>query len=125
MKIIKGDLVLKKDTTFKEDIKVLGNIRCEGGLWNIDACNIDARKIDALKIDALNIDACDINAWNIDACNIDACNIDALNIDASDINASDIICIRRIKKTKDAKTIAYSITLDRFYRERKELMQEK
>ena len=32
MKIIKGDLVLKENTTIDDDLKVEGNIRCEGGL---------------------------------------------------------------------------------------------
>lgn len=87
MKIIKGDLVLKKNTTFKGDIKVLGNIRCEGDYYNITALNIKA-----------------------------------LDIDALNINATDIVCVKRIKKTKDAKTIAYSIIQDRFNRKFKEVM---
>jgi len=47
MKIIKGDLVLKENTTIDDDLKVEGNIRCEGGLWNIDAMNINAKNINA------------------------------------------------------------------------------
>jgi len=113
MKIIKGDLILTKDTTFSESIKVEGdikgyyNLKVAGNIdaWDINAMDIDARNIDARNIDAGNIDAWDINAMDIDARNIDARNIDAWNIDAWDINAMDIICEKRIKKLKTSKTI--------------------
>lgn len=106
MKIIKGNLELKEDTTFEESITVEGNITCPNGRKNLKvAGNIDARDIDARDIDAWDIDAWNIDAWNIDA--------------------RDIICVTRKKKSKDSKTIAYSITLDRFNRERKEVMPEK
>ena len=88
MKIIKGDLILTKDTTFSESIKVEGDIK---GYYN-------------LKVKG-SIDALDIDARNIDARNIDAWNIDAGNIDAGNINALDIICEKRIKKLKTSKTI--------------------
>lgn len=88
-KTIKGDLILKKNTTFNEDINVEGSIICKGSIWDINAKNINA-----------------------------------LDIDAWDITAGDIICISRKKKTKDNKTIAYSIILDRFNREQKELMKD-
>ena len=105
MKVIKGDLVLEKDTVFDEDIKVEGDIVCKNGRWNINAWNITAGDITAE-----NITAGDINAWNIDARNI---------------RAWDITCISRKKKTKDAKTIACNIITDKFNRERKEVMPER
>ena len=58
MKIIKHDLILKKDTTFKESIKVEGDIK---GNYNLTVWG---------DIDAWDIDAGDINAGNIDAGNI-------------------------------------------------------
>jgi len=102
-KKIKGDLILKEDTTFNESIKVEGDIK---GWFNlkvkgdIDAWDIDARNINARDIDARNIDA-----WDIDERNMNAWDIDARNINARDIDALDIICETRTKKTKDAKTI--------------------
>ena len=107
MKIIKGDLILTKDTTFSESIKVKGDIKGYYNLkvaGNIDAWDINAMDIDARNINAWNIDAGNINAWNIDAGDIDARNIDARNIDAGNINALDIICEKRIKKLKTSKT---------------------
>jgi len=76
MKIIKGDLILTKDTTFSESIKVKGDI-----------------KVIIIKV-----------AGNIDAWDINAMDIDARNIDAGNINALDIICEKRIKKLKTSKT---------------------
>ena len=117
MKIIKGDLILTKDTTFSESIKVEGdikgyyNLKVAGDInarnidvRNIDAWDIDARDINAWNINAWNIDAGNIDAWNINAGDIDARNIDARNIDAGNINALDIICEKRIKKLKTSKT---------------------
>ena len=146
MKIIKGDLVLEKDTTFDESIKVDGDIRGKDGKrfnltvkGDINALNIDARNINTLNIDARNINTLDINAlninawniharnidvWNINALDINAWNIDARNIDALDIDARNIVCVSRKKKAKTAKTIAYSIVTDRFKRIRKEVMPE-
>ena len=130
MKVIKGDLVLEKDTVFDEDIKVEGDIVCKNGRWNIDAGGITANNITANNIIAWDIDAWDITANNIIARNITARDItardiDAWNIDARNIRAWDITCISRKKKTKDAKTIACNIITDKFNREKKEVMPER
>ena len=98
MKIIKDDLILKKDTEFNESIYVEGDIK---GPFNL---------VVEGDINARNINARDINAWDINARNIDARDINALDINAKDINARnidawDIFCETRTKKSKDAKTI--------------------
>ena len=74
MKIIKGNLILEKDTKFDESIVVKGLISCKLGfryslkvIGNIDAQNINTGNINAGNINAEDIDAEDINAWNIDA----------------------------------------------------------
>jgi hypothetical protein len=84
---IKGNLILEKDITFEEDLKVDGNILGEdGNRYNltvkggIDALNINAWDIDAGNINAENINARYINAGNINAWDIDAWNINALDI---------------------------------------------
>ena len=78
MKIFKKDLVLTKDTEFKESIKVEGDIK---GYFNLKVLG--------------DIDARDIDAWNIDA----------KDIYAKDINARMIIfCEKRTKKSKTATT---------------------
>lgn len=51
-------------------------------------------------------------------------NIDAVDIDAVDIDARDIICEKRIKKTKDAKTICRIFIDNKSKLDRKERMKE-
>ena len=95
---INGNLELTEDYKTKKHLVVRGNILGEGGKkWDINAR--------------------DINAWDIDAG-----DIDAWDINAGDIDARDIVCVSRKKKHPKAKTIAYSIVLDRFNRQRKEVM---
>ena len=91
VKLIKGDLVLTKDTVFKTSITVEGNIVCKNGWFNLTVRG-------------------DINAWDIDAWNINARNI----------NAQDIICESRKKKSPKARTFARLFVTDRSKLERKE-----
>ena len=77
MKSIKGDLILKKDTIFKESITVEGNIK---GRFD-------------LKVEG-NIDCLDIDCGNIDCWDINCRNIDCLDI---------IYCEKLTKKTNGAK----------------------
>ena len=113
MKTIKGDLVLTKDTTFRESITVEGNIRCKDIKFNL---TVDG------DIKVRDITALDITAGNIKAVDITALDINAYNIKAWDIDAWDIICVSRKKRHKESKTIAYSIILDRHKRKKKEVM---
>jgi len=123
MKIIKRNLILKKDTTFNDSIEVMGDIR---GYYNlevdgdINAENIDVRDIDAWDINAKDINAEDINAVDINARNIDSWNINAWIISAKNIDALDIICEKRIKKSKNSKTIARILIQNKSRLERKE-----
>jgi len=124
MKIIKGNLILTKDTTFSESIKVEGDIK---GYYNLKvAGNINARNIDARDINAWDIDARDINAWNINARDINAWDIDARDINAWNINAwnidaMDIVCEKRIKKLKTSKTVCRVYVKNKYSLARKEV----
>ena len=113
MKIIKHDLILTKDTIFKESIKVEGDIK---GYYNLTVWG----DIDAWNIAAYDINAENINASHINALDIDAMNINAWNITARDIDAIDIICESRVKKTKTAKTICRVYVKNRSQLVRKE-----
>ena len=98
METIKGDLILEEDTTFKESIKVEGNIK---GIFNLKVeGDIDAENIDAWDIVARDIVARDIVAWDIDA--------------------RDIICEKRIKKSEKVKTICRIFIQDKSKIERGE-----
>ena len=117
MKTIKGNLILKKDTVIKTDLKVEGNIVCEGGRWNLTVeGNIDCRNINCLNIDCRNI-----NCLNIDCRNINCRNINCLNIDCGNINTSFIVCETRKKKSPKAKTICRNIITGRSKYEKKEV----
>ena len=125
MKTIKGNLILKKDTVIKTDLKVEGNIVCEGGRWNltvegnIDCGNINCWNIDCWTINCLNIDCGNINCLNIDCWTINCLNIDCLNIDCWNINTSFIVCETRKKKSPKAKTICRNIITGRSKYEKK------
>ena len=129
MKIIKGDLILTKDTTFSESIKVKGdikgyyNLKVAGNIdaWDINAMDIDARNINAWNIDARNIDAWDIDARDINAWDIDARDINAWNINAWNIDAMDIVCEKRIKKLKTSKTVCRIYVKNKYSLARKEV----
>ena len=126
-KIIKGDLILEKDTEYSESIKVFGNIKGDYNLkviGNINAMDINAMDINAWNINARDINAADINAMDIDAMDIDAWNIDAWNINAMDIDALDIICEKRIKKKEKSKTICRIFIKNRSKNERKDRSKE-
>ena len=125
MKEIKGNLELKKDTIFEESITVEGNITGKYNLrviGNINAGDIDAWDIDAWDIDAGNINSGNINAGDIDAWDINAGDINAGNINSGNINAGDIICEKRTKKTKNAKTIARILIQEKSKLKREEKM---
>ena len=77
MKTIKGNLILKQNTTYDEDLKVEGNIEGYFNLkviGNIDCRNIDCRNIDCLDINCRNIDCLDINCLDINCRAIVFCN---------------------------------------------------
>jgi len=60
-KIITGDIVLKEDTVFKEDLIVEGNIRCEGGLWDLKCKNLECW---------------DLKCWNLECLDLKCKNLD-------------------------------------------------
>ena len=98
MQKILGDLVLSKDTKFREGIEVEGNIVGEYDLTvfgdieadNIKANNIEAHNIKAHDVKAWDIKARDIAAWDFVAYNIKALDIEVWDIDAHDIEARNI-----------------------------------
>jgi hypothetical protein len=123
------DLEIYQDTKFEKDIKCR-NIICVGGRWNINCWNIDCHNIDCNNINCWNINCWNINCHNIDCNNINCYNIACWNIDCHNIDCWDIacwnidcwniICEKRIKKSKEAKTIAKIFIQNRSKLERKE-----
>ena len=75
MRIIKGDLVLKEHTTINDDLKVEGNIRCEGGNWNLDCLNLKCGNLDCR-----NLDCWDLNCGNLNCGNLMCGNLNCENL---------------------------------------------
>ena len=112
MKIIKGNLILKEDTTFNEDLKVEGNIFCEGGRFDLKVeGNIDCVNIDCFNINCRNIDCWNINCRNIDCGNINCGNIDCRNIDCGNIDFNAVAIAYYSFKCKSATSRRYNFIL--------------
>jgi hypothetical protein len=134
MKTINGDLILTEDTTFDESIKVEGDIKCDGGAWNLTVrgdihchdihchniyCHdIHCHDIDCFDIRCRDIDCLDIVCNDIDCSNIDCHDIDCHNIDCHNIDCDNIIS-NSIKLKKGGKVYAYYMVEDRFNRDKK------
>jgi len=65
MKIIKGDLILKENTTFNEDLKVEGNIICEGGRWDLNCLNLNCWDLDCLDLNCKDLNCWDLNCRDL------------------------------------------------------------
>ena len=48
MKIV-GDLVLTEDYHIDDDLTVEGDIKCEGGLWNLTCWDLNCENLDCLE----------------------------------------------------------------------------
>ncbi len=86
MKIIKGDLVLKENTTIDDDLKVEGNIRCEGGLWNLRCSNLECRDLKCR-----DLKCSDLDCWDLDCWDLDCWDLKCINLNCSDLNCRDLI----------------------------------
>jgi hypothetical protein len=80
MKIIKGDLVLKENTTIDDGVKVEGNIRCEGGFWDLNCRDLSCWDLDCLDLDCLDLNCLDLNCWNLDCLDLNCWNLDCLDL---------------------------------------------
>ena len=85
MKEIKGDLVLKKDTRFDENIEVEGDIICEGGLWNLDC-----RNLDCWDLNCNNLNCNDLKCWNLTCWNLNCNDLDCRDLTCWDLNCRDL-----------------------------------
>ena len=65
MKVIKGDLILKENTTINDDLKVEGDIRCEGGDWNLNCENLDCGNLNCENLICENLICENLNCWNL------------------------------------------------------------
>ena len=97
MKIIKGDLILKENTTFNEDLKVEGNIICEGGRWDLNCRDLNCRDLNCLNLNCLNLncwdlDCWDLNCWDLDCRDLNCWDLNCLNLNCLNLNCRDLDC---------------------------------
>jgi len=75
MKTIKGDLILKENTIIDGDLKVEGDIRCEGRNWDLKCWNLDCRNLDCGNLNCLNLNCENLNCWDLDCGNLNCLNL--------------------------------------------------
>ena len=108
MKTIKGDLILKKDTTFNEDLKVEGDIKGDFSLivkgdlncsnlncWdlncrNLNCSNLNCSNLNCLNLDCLDLDCLDLNCWNLDCWNLKCRDLNCLNLNCRDLTCRNL-----------------------------------
>ena len=92
IKKIKGNLILKEDFKFDGDLIVEGDIKCEGGIWNINCHNIDCNDINCKNIYCNDINCNNLDCWNIYCHNINCHYIKCWDIDCFDIRCNTLDC---------------------------------
>jgi len=85
MKIIKGDLILKKDTTFNEDLKVEGNIK---GYYNL----IVKGNLICGNLNCWDLDCRNLNCWDLNCLDLNCLDLDCGDLNCGNLNCRDLIC---------------------------------
>jgi len=94
MKVIKGNLVLKENTTINDDLKVEGNIICEGGRWDLNCWDLNCRDLNCLDLNCRDLNCRDLNCLDLDCRNLNCWNLDCqdLNFNAVAIAYNSFKC---------------------------------
>jgi hypothetical protein len=100
---IKGNLVLTENTTYNDNLKVEGNIICEGGTfnlevfgdlkcWNLKCWDLKCWNLKCWNLNCGNLDCGDLNCGNLDCKNLDCWDLNCLNLDYWDLNCGNLKC---------------------------------
>ena len=92
MKTIKGNLIMEKDMTFNEDLKVEGNISGKGGeRFNLKVIgDLDCRNLDCNNLNCWDLNCWDLNCNNLNCHNLDCWNLDCWNLNCLNLNCKDL-----------------------------------
>ena len=100
MKTIKGNLILEKDTTFEEDLKVEGNILGKDGekfnlvvKGNLNCWNLDCRDLNCWNLDCGNLNCGNLNCWNLNCLDLDCENLNCLDLNCLDLDCENLNCL--------------------------------
>jgi len=91
MKIIKGDLILKEHTTINDDLKVEGNIRCEGGFWNLNCWNLNCWDLNCRDLNCRDLNCSDLNCSDLNCWNLNCWDLNCRDLNCRDLNCRDLI----------------------------------
>jgi len=93
MKIIHGDLIMKEDLTFHEDLRVEGNIFGKDGerfdlnvKGNLNCGNLNCGNLYCWDLECRNLDCGDLNCLNLDCWNVSCRNLDCWNLNCGNLS---------------------------------------
>ena len=92
MKTIKGDLVLTENTIIDDDLTVEGNIRCEGGKWDLKCWDLDCEDLDCEDLKCRDLKCMDLKCMDLDCRDLDCKNLDCWNLKCDNLNCGDLNC---------------------------------
>jgi len=92
MKIIKGNLILKEDTTFNEDLIVKGNIICEGGIWDLKCRYLKCRDLECWDLECHNLECNDLKCRNLECWDLECRNLECSDLECRDLECGDLKC---------------------------------
>ena len=98
MKTIKGDLILKENTIIDDDLKVEGNIICEGGLWNLTCKDLTCWDLNCWDLKCRDLKCRNLTCWDLKCRNLTCwdlkCRRDltCLNLDCRDLDCGNLKC---------------------------------
>jgi hypothetical protein len=92
MKIIKGDLVLKENYYIDDDLKVEGNIRCEGGLWNLDCGDLNCLNLNCGDLKCWDLNCGDLKCWDLKCWDLNCGDLNCWDLNCGDLNCGDLNC---------------------------------
>jgi hypothetical protein len=86
MKIIKGDLVLKENYYIDDDLKVEGNIICEGGLWNLNCGDLKCGDLKCWNLKCGDLNCRDLKCWDLNCLNLKCWDLNCRGLDCLNLN---------------------------------------
>jgi hypothetical protein len=85
MKIIKGDLVLTENTTINDDVMVEGNVRCQGGVWDLTCWDLNCRNLNCEDLTCWDLNCKNLNCKNLNCCNLTCWDLNCKNLNCEDL----------------------------------------
>ncbi len=108
MKTIKGDLVLTEDTIINDDLTVEGNIRCEGGNWNLKCFDLECNDLKCFDLECNDLKCFDLECNDLKCCNLECYNLECYNLKCLNLNCENLNCWNLKAKNVSYYAIAFA-----------------